>query len=99
MVSNKRYEDMKNFYDEEIKRINKHADYWRDRYLELHERKHRTDIYEAILAKQGILGEECKHTDKVFVFEGRAYELKEYHLESALGWNRELTVTFKEVVE
>jgi hypothetical protein len=99
MVSNKQYEELKDFYDKEIERLKTGSDYWRDRYIECVRHANEVDIYKSILAKQGILGEPNKYSDETFVFEGRIYRPTRYNLVNEPGRSIELIVDFVMVKE
>lgn len=97
MVSNKRYEEMTEFYDKQLDRVTKDRDYWREQYYKKCLLNDKAEIYEAILTKQGILGESSEHTDKTFVFEGKIYRPIEFTLSCEPGRASTLSVDFVEV--
>lgn len=99
MVTNKRYEELANFYDREIDRITKDRDYWRDKFLQSAVHAAEVDVYKSILAKQGILGEPNTYSDKVFVFEGKIYRPTSHCLNMGLGCNTSLSVEFVRLEE
>jgi hypothetical protein len=96
MVSNKRYNEMADYYEKEVESLRRAAEDWRNRYFDAVSFKNKAETYEAILAKQGILGESSDHTDKVFVFEGKAYSPTSYALTHDMGQKRCLSVEFEE---
>jgi hypothetical protein len=99
MVSNKQYEELKDYYYKEIERLMKDRDHWCDKFYDCVGRADKVDIYKSILAKQGILGEPNKYSDETFVFEGRIYRPTRYNLVNEPGRSIELTVDFVMVKE
>jgi hypothetical protein len=87
---------MVDFYDKELERLRKENERWYTRYFDAVSFKTKAETYKAILAKQGILGESSDHTDKVFVFEGKAYSPTSYALTHDMGQKRCLSVEFEE---
>lgn len=103
MVSNKRYEEQANFYDQELERIEKDRDYWRKKYydvlIDCTKRTGEADIYKSILVKQGILDEPRRYSDELFMFEGKIYRPISFSLTMEPERNAELTVDFIRVRE
>ena len=98
MVSNKHYDEMVEFYDKEIERLITERNRWRELYCDALKSANKIEFYEAILAKQGILGESSGHTDKIFVFEGKVYKPIEFDMHRSPGRASALDVEFVEVL-
>ena len=103
MVSNKRYEELADFYEKRLELLERDAEYWRDKFYETINKSVKgaseADIYKSILVKQGVLGEQSTYTDETFMFEGKIYKPISYHLTMEPDCGVALTVDFVRVRE
>lgn len=82
-----KYDEMKAFYEEEVRDLKKAVDHWCSRACEHssenYSNKGKIEIYEKILSK--LLDGPNKHTDTVVIFEGKTYAITGFTLNHTEG--------------